>query len=253
MFLKKFGIFFNQEIHSGIQPCNFIVQSDSKISPQLSYIPVFKVAERFPLFFLKIDLIYPSFLRNQVHFGYLALNLSSIKPSKSRSDVQFGHRSIHEGETSIRMRPHPHIRKLICHTWAIYVSINFFVLENLTNLIASRMIVPQRLDIVYIVSKNNILTIFVKLADCFDWRNGLVVFGCDSPCLKFGKEQPPTNVYNGTYRIDGNPRPGVLAKDVYVSLCSPYSYISTPGVNPPDQQYRCWLGVTCVHQPRDCS
>ena len=64
MFLKKFGIFFNQKVNSSVQPCNFIVQSDSEISTQLSYISVFEVTERFPLFFLKIDLIYSSFLRN---------------------------------------------------------------------------------------------------------------------------------------------------------------------------------------------
>ena len=210
MFLKKFGIFFNQKVNSGIQPCNFIIQSDSKISTQLSYISIFEVAERFSLFFLKIDLIDSSFLRNQVHFGYFAFNLSSIKSSKSRSNIQFGHRSIHESETSIRMRPHSHIRKLICHTWAIYIPINLFVFENLTDLITSRMVVPQRLDVVYIVSKNNIFTAFVKLSDCFDWRNALFVFGCDSPCLKFGKEQPPGYVYNGAYHIYGNPRPDVL-------------------------------------------
>lgn len=61
------------------------------------------------------------------------------------------------------MRPHSNIWKLVSHARAIYIAINLFILEDLAYLIACRMVVLERLNVIDIVGKDDVFLALVKL------------------------------------------------------------------------------------------
>mgnify|MGYP000695849759 CR=1 FL=1 len=167
MFFKELCVIDHQKVDSCVKSSSFVIESQRKVPSQLSNISVFQVRERNSIFFSHIYLINVPFLGNLMKLRDIALNLRRLKSIKSRLNIYLRNRSIHKSETAVRMRPHPHIRKLVRHTRTINITVHFFILEDFTNLITSRMIIPQRVNVIDVIRKDYVLLISRKVMHRF--------------------------------------------------------------------------------------
>ncbi len=93
---------------------------------------------------------------------------SRMQPLESRSYFQLSNWILHQVKTKSGVRSHRNLSQFISRTWPIDISINLFIFDSLYYLIASRMMSSQRLHIIYIISKNNIISTCIQLRNRSD-------------------------------------------------------------------------------------
>ena len=235
MFLHKLGIFFYQKVDSRVQSGHLIIKTQPKISSYLGHISVSQKFKRGSWFLLKIDLVNAAFLRQHINFRDFALNFRMVESFKSRQNIKFSNGVVHECETAEGMRPNRHLRQLISNTGPINISIDFFIFEHLHNLIPGRMVVPQRLNIIYIISEYNVSFFLIKFFEWFYTRNLFFIFRWYISSFKFEIFWPdnvaPNDINKYTYGVNGNPSSSVLAKNIYVYLATDNCCITAPSMD----------------------
>ena len=162
LFIHEVDVLVYQEVHSGVESSDLVIESQSEVSAKLRDVPVFYISEGSSHFLPETDQVDAPLATQQLHLGNVALDFSCVEAVESRHDVQLGHWVIHESEALVGVTPHAHVWQLVSHAGTIDVAVDFLVLEHFDYLVAGWVVVAQWLDVVDVVGKDHIRFVLIQ-------------------------------------------------------------------------------------------